>query len=131
MVELLCVLTIVGVLTALAVPALTKSKRVAEIGAVVANLRTVSSTQVSVFTAKTRFGTLDEVNTLLGGGIGKSIGTNQLSKNRFVIEMVPASPTPVELKDGYTVTATQDLGDGGQIYKFELSQTGEIRQILP
>jgi hypothetical protein len=45
--------------------------------------------------------------------------------------MIPASPTDVELKDSYTVVATQDLNDGGAVYKFELSQTGEIRQILP
>ena len=131
LVELLCVLTIIGVLAAIAVPALTKSKRVAEIGAVFATMRTIGSTQVSVYTAKSRFGTLDEVNALLDDGVGKSIGPNQLTRNRFVIEMIPASPTDVELKDSYTVTATQDLGDGGQIYKFELSQTGEIRQILP
>jgi prepilin-type N-terminal cleavage/methylation domain-containing protein len=131
LVELLCVLTIIGVLAAIAVPALSKSKRAAEIGAVVATMRTIGSTQVSVYTAKSRFGTLDEINTLLGDGVGRSIGANQLTRNRFVIEMVPAVPTDVELHDAYTVTATQDLGDGGQVYKFELSQTGEIRQILP
>lgn len=130
-VELLCVLVIVGILAAVAVPALTKSKRAAEIGAVFATMRTIGSTQVSVFSAKNRFGTLDEINALLGDGVGKPIGTNQLTRNRFVIEMIPAAPTPVDLKDSYTVVATQDLGDGGQIYKFELSQTGEIRQILP
>jgi len=131
MVELLCVLIIVGILAAVAVPALTKSKRAAEIGAVFATMRTIGSTQVSVYTAKSRFGTLDEVNALLGNGVGRPIGTNQLTRNRFVIEMIPAVPTDAELHDSYTVTATQDLGDGGQVYKFELSQTGEIRQILP
>ena len=131
LVELLCVLVIVGILAAVAVPALTKSKRAAEIGAVFATMRTIGSTQVSVYTAKSRFGTLDEINGLLGDGVGRSIGANQLTRDRFVIEMVPAIPTDVELRQSYTVTATQDLNDGGQVYKFELSQTGEIRQILP
>ena len=131
LVELLCVLVIIGILAAVAVPALTKSKRAAEIGAVFATMRTIGSTQVSLYTAKSRFGTLDEINSLLGDGVGRSIGTNQLTRNRFVLEMVPAAPTDVELHDSYTGTATQDLGEGGQVYKFELSQTGEIRQILP
>ena len=131
LIELLCVVVIVGVIAAIAVPALTKSKRAAEAGALFATLRTISSTQVNVYTAKNRFGTLDELNSLLGQGLGQSIGTNQLYRNRFVIDMVPATPTDTELRQGYTVTATQDLGDGGIVFKFELTQTGEIRQILP
>ena len=129
--ELMCVLVIVGILTAIAVPALTKSKRMAEIGVIFATMRTIGSTQVNIYTAKSRFGDLDEIDALLSGSVGKQLGTNLFTRDRFMIEMVPADPTDVELHDSYTITATQDLGDGGQVYKFELSQTGEIRQILP
>jgi prepilin-type N-terminal cleavage/methylation domain-containing protein len=131
MVELLCVLVIVGVIAAVAVPSLTKGIRAAEAGAVFSTMRTISSSQVSVYTAKSRFGRLDELNNMLGNGIGAPIGPNQLTRNRFVIDMVPAIPTDIELKDGYVVTATRRLPDEAQVYKFELTQTGEIRQILP
>jgi hypothetical protein len=94
-------------------------------------MRTISSSQISVYTAKSRFGRLDELNNMLGNGIGAPIGPNQLTRNRFVIDMVPAIPTDIELKDGYVVTATRRLPDEAQVYKFELTQTGEIRQILP
>ena len=131
LVELLCVLVIVGILAAVAVPSLTKGIRAAETGAVFSTMRTISSSQVSLYTAKGRFGRLDEINNLVGDGVGRPVGPNQLSRNRFVIEMVPPVPTDPELKDGYTVIATRRLADEAQVYKFELTQTGEIRQVLP
>lgn len=131
LVELLCVVVIVGIIAAVAVPSLTKGIRAAEAGAVFSTMRTIGSTQVNIFTAKNRFGRLDELNALVGDGLGRPVGPNQLTRNRFVIEMVPAVPTDIELKDSYTVTATRRLSDEAQVYKFELTQTGEIRQVLP
>ena len=53
LVELLCVVVIVGVIAAIAVPALRKGIRAAENGAVFATMRTIASTQVNYYTQTT------------------------------------------------------------------------------
>jgi len=131
LIELLCVVVIIGVIAAIAIPALSKGIRAAENGAVFATMRTISSIEVSFYTSNSRFGRLDEVNTIAGQGIGKVVGANQLERNQFTLEMVPGSPTDAELRDAYTVTATRNVTGDTNIYKYELTQTGEIRQILP
>jgi hypothetical protein len=45
--------------------------------------------------------------------------------------MVPATPTDSDLRQGYTVTATRSVTGDTNIYQYELTQSGEIRQILP
>jgi prepilin-type N-terminal cleavage/methylation domain-containing protein len=131
LVELLCVVVIIGVIAAIAVPALRKGVRAAENGAVYATMRTIASTQVNFYSSNNRFGRLDELNTVLSRGIGTSVGPNQIERNQFTFDMVPGTPTDVELRDGYTVTATRNVTGDTNIYKYELDQSGEIRQILP
>ena len=131
LIELLLVVVIIGVIAALAVPYLQKGVRAAENGATFAVLRTVASTQVAFFSQNNRFGRLDEINSLLDGGFGSLIGPNTISRNKFTYVMVPGSPTDAELHNGYTVTATRNPTGDVTIYEYELTQTGEIRQILP
>jgi hypothetical protein len=45
--------------------------------------------------------------------------------------MTPGTPSDAELRDGYTITATRDSTGDTNIYQYEVTQTGEIRQILP
>jgi len=131
LVELLCVVVIVGVIAAIAVPALRKGIRAAENGAVYATMRTIASSQVNFYTSNNRFGRLDEINTALGRGAGKMIGPNQLERNQFTFDMVPGTPTDAELREGFTITATRNVTGDTNIYQYELNQSGEIRQILP
>jgi len=130
MIELLCVVVIVGVVAALAIPALQKSLIAAETGTTFATLRTISSTQVGFFSANGRFGRLSEINSVISNGIGRTSG-NQIFRKSFTFDMVPANPTPDQLREGYTVTATRSLVGDPIIYQYELTQDGEIRQILP
>src|SRR6478672_5313075 len=106
LIELLSVLVIVGILAAVAVPSLIKGTRAAENGVSFSAMRTISSTEANYYSTHGRFGTLDEVNIELSGGLGRSVGVNQIVKNQFLFEMVPATPTNAELKDGYIITAT-------------------------
>lgn len=131
LVELLCVVVIIGVIAAIAVPALRKGIRAAENGAVFGTMRTIASTQVNFYTAHNRFGTLDELNAEMSRAIGNSVGTNQISKNQFTYEMVPGTPTDAELREQYTITATRDVTGDTNIYQYEVTQSGEIRQLLP
>ena len=131
LVELLLVVVIIGIIAAIAIPALRKGIRAAENGAVFGTMRTIASTQINFYSTNSRFGRLDELNTAMSRGIGRTIGPNQVERNQFTFEMVPASPTDAELREAYSITATRDVTGDTNIYQFELNQSGEIRQILP
>jgi prepilin-type N-terminal cleavage/methylation domain-containing protein len=129
LIELLIVVVIVGIIAALAVPALQKGMRSAENGSVFATLRSVSSTQVSFFSQNNRFGRLTELQQIMSSGIGVTAG-ERVVRGRYTFEMNPVSPTDAELAQEYTITATRNISDD-VVYKYELTQTGEVVQILP
>jgi type IV pilus assembly protein PilA len=127
LIELLLVVTIIGVISAIGVPSLQKGIKAVDNGSTFATLRTIATTQVGYYSTNGRFARLSELNSTL-----KSLGTasgNSYVKGRFTLEMSPLTPTDAELKVGYTVTATGP-NDGTQ-YIFKVSQTGEIIQLTP
>lgn len=129
-IELLIVIVIIGIIASVAVPALQKGLRAAENGNTFATMRTIASTQVNYFSQNNRFGRLTEVNNLLSSSIGTNSG-NDINRGKFVLSMSPAVPTDLELRNGYTITATRSIAGEGVTYVYELTQGGEIRQILP
>jgi prepilin-type N-terminal cleavage/methylation domain-containing protein len=129
LIELLIVVVIVGIIAALAVPALQKGIRSAENGSVFATMRSVSSTQVSFFTQNNRFARLPELQQIMSNGIGTTAG-ERVVRGRYTFEMNPVTPTDAELAQQYTITATRLVSDD-VVYKYELNQSGEITQILP
>jgi prepilin-type N-terminal cleavage/methylation domain-containing protein len=129
LIELLLVVVIIGIISALAVPALQKGIRAAENGTTFATLRSVSSTQVQFFSQNNRFGTLPELQTMMGNGMGVTTG-DRVVRGRYIFEMTPVTPTPAELADGYTISAVRSVSDD-VVYRYELDQTGRITQILP
>ena len=130
LIELLIVVVVIGIIASLAVPALQKGVRAAENGNTFASMRTISSTQVNFYSQNGRFGRLAEVNNILSNSIGTPSG-NDVTRGKFTISMVPAVPTDTQLKDGYTITATRNVTGEGVVYQYQLTQTGEIQQILP
>lgn len=129
LIELLLVVVIVGILAALAVPAFQKGIRAAENGTTFATLRSVSSTQIQFFSQNNRFGTLPELQQMMGNGIGVTTG-DRIVRGRYVFEMTPVAPTTAELTEGYTISAVRNVSDD-VVYRYELNQTGKITQILP
>lgn len=129
-IELLLVVTVAAIIAALAVPALQKGIRAAENGNTFATLRTVASTQMAYFSQNNRFGRITEINNLLSSSIGTQSG-NEVIRGKFVIANTPANPTDAELRNGYTITATRNVTGEGMTYVYEITQSGEIRQILP
>jgi prepilin-type N-terminal cleavage/methylation domain-containing protein len=130
LIELLVVVCIIGLIAAIAVPALQKAIRASENGNTFSSMRTIASTQVDYYSRNSRFGRLSEINNLLSNSIGTPSGT-ELIRGRFVLAMTPATPTDAELRDGYTITATRNVTGEGLMYVYEITQSGEIRQILP
>jgi len=129
LIELLLVVVIIGIITALAVPALQKGIRSAENGTTFATLRAISSTQVMFYSQNNRFGRLPELQQIMGNGIGVTTG-DRVVRGRYVFEMTPVTPTDPELATEYVITATRNVSDD-IVYKYELTQTGKITQILP
>jgi prepilin-type N-terminal cleavage/methylation domain-containing protein len=128
--ELLLVITIIGIIAALGIPSYQKGKRAVDNGTIYASLRSVASTQVGFFSQNQRFARLSELNALHGNGLGTPVGTS-LIRGRFVIEMSPVTPTDTELKTAYTILATGPTLTGEPTYIFRLTQSGEIVQISP
>lgn len=129
-IEILVVCAIAGIVASIAVPHLQKAIRAAEAGGTYATMRSVSSTQMSYFTTNGRFARITEINNIMSGGVGTTMGTDVV-RSKFVLSNVPAAPTDLELRSGYTITATRNVAGEGQIYLYEMTQTGEIRQVLP
>jgi prepilin-type N-terminal cleavage/methylation domain-containing protein len=130
LIELLIVVVVIAIIAAIAVPALQKGIRAAENGNTYATMRVMASTQMSFYSQRGRFGRLLELNNLHSNSLGTPSG-NDLTRGRFVLTMSPATPTDAELKEAYTITATRDSDGDGTIYQYELTQSGEVRQIRP
>ena len=124
LIELLLVVTIIGIIAALGVPSLQKGIKAADNRAALAQLRTLSSSQLAYFSQKGRFGRLSELNTIQGGGYGD--GTTSLIKARFIYEMSPLNPTDLDLKDGYTIIATGIDQINTVPVILSVNQTGQI-----
>ena len=130
LIELLLVVVIVGIVAVLAVPALQKGLRAAENGNAYATMRTIASTQVGYYSQNSRFGRLSEINNVLSQSLG-TVSGNSLTRGKFTLDMNPAAPSDPELRAGYTITATRNVSGEGVIYKYQITQSGEITQILP
>ncbi len=129
LIELLLVVVIIGVVAALAVPSLRRAARAAENGTTFATMRTISSQQVAFFSQNSRFARVTELNAALSNSIGTTVG-DRVVRDVYVIENNPLVPTDAELRESYTITATRAAPDD-VVYVYELTQTGEIKQILP
>lgn len=130
LIELLLVVTIIGIIAALGVPSLQRGIRAADNGAAFANLRTMSSVQVSFYSQNGRFANLTELNNAHNKAFGTLSG-DSLTRGRFVYEMSPLTPTNDQLKAGYTIVASGTNGVVGTPFVYRLNHTGEIVQVSP
>lgn len=129
LIELLLVVTIIGIIATIGIPSLQRGISAADNGAAFAQLRVISSAQVSYFVQNGRFARLNELNAIQSNGFGVNTPTG-IVKGRFTYEMSPLNPTDDELKNGYTVLANGPVSSGVQ-YSFRVTQTGEVIQLTP
>jgi prepilin-type N-terminal cleavage/methylation domain-containing protein len=132
LIELLLVVTIIGVIAAIGVPSLQKGIRAADNGAAFATLRGMTSTQLSFYTQNNRYARLGELNPTQPGGFGTmSCGGNCIVRGKFIYETSPVVPTDDELKNEYIIIAKEAVESGGVRYSFRVNQNGEIVQLTP
>jgi len=130
LIELVCVVTIIGIIAALGVPSFQKGIRSADSGSAFAQLRVMSSSQISYYSQNGRFARLTELNAIQSGGFGTISGSG-IVKGRFTYEMSPLNPSDAELREGYTIYANEMTGNSPTPYIFVVSETGEILQTAP
>ncbi len=106
LIELLLVVTIVGIIAVIAIPFLIKAVGASENSNAFASLKTVSTAQVGYFSKSNRFARLDELNTDVGNSLGRVDGSN-LIRGIFTLTMSPVTPTDIELQNDYQIIATK------------------------
>ncbi len=132
LIELLCVVTIIGIIAALGVPSFQRGIRAADNGAAFANLRTMSAVQINFYSQNGRFANLAELNAAHNDAFGTlNSGGTSIARGRFIYEMSPLTPTTDQLKSEYTIVASGTNGVMGTPYIFRLNQNGFIEQIAP
>ena len=130
LIELMLVVVVIGIIAVVAIPYLQKALLAADNGNTYATMRTVASQQIDFYSRNGRFGRLIEVNNLLSGSLGTNSG-NDVNRGKYVLSMVPATPTDAQLKNGYTITATRSVSGEGLIYIYQIAQDGYVQQIAP
>ncbi len=128
MVELLLVVVIIGLLAAIGVPSLVKSRNAAYRGATVAVLRTMHTDQMMYYTKNGRFARLNELNAEFHDTFGTTVGSRIYRGNYFFI--ISPSPSDSSLKTGYNILAYRT--DNRIFYPaFIMNQSGAIQTLLP
>ncbi|MEO6589925.1 MAG: prepilin-type N-terminal cleavage/methylation domain-containing protein, partial [Pyrinomonadaceae bacterium] len=106
LIELLLVVVIIGIIAAIAVPALSKSIVAAENSSALSALKIMQIAESTLYVQQNRFVRLDQVNQFQNGKLG-TLGTNTLTRGKYIFEMVPPNPTDDELKSGFVIKSTR------------------------
>ncbi len=101
LIELLVVVTIIGVIAAIAIPNLRKARQHAESGSAIQSLRMITTAEHLYQRKYKRYGTL--LDLVPEGTIDSNIGSGSKSNYAFVLTLIPAAGSRAE---GFTCTAT-------------------------
>lgn len=130
LIELLIVITVLGILAVIVFPYLRRAKGAAENANAYATMRTIISAEFAFYSQNARFGRLDELQAHQGGGLGGQVSGNTLYRGSFTFSMVPSSPTDSQLREGFTIVAAKP-GGADLPYTISGDHTGRITEILP
>jgi prepilin-type N-terminal cleavage/methylation domain-containing protein len=139
LVELLIVVTVIGILAAIATPMFLAARQSAVEKAVVANLRTMAANQQIFFLNPVplppsgsndggkRYARLHELNAYSSNAFGHTTDTFYVDGPSVRYSMVPLWPSTASLRGQFVVQACQQDVPGGFIY--EVDESGRIVKI--
>lgn len=130
LIELILVVAIIGIIAAIAVPALSKSIVAAENSSALSALKIMQVAESTLYVQQNKFVRLDQINQFQNGRLG-TLASNTLTRGKYVFEMVPPNPTDDELKSGFVIKSTRIIDQFNLPYVVQLDQTGQITQITP
>lgn len=134
MVEMLCVLTCLSIISAISINYYMRAKIAAENTSAISALSVIRQNEVMYFTQNQRFARLDELQSQ-----NQSLGTVQgdltLTRGPFKFELTTTTGTPSvgdpkNLGTDYLVTATR-MSENSVPFVFTLDHSGIITKVLP
>jgi type IV pilus assembly protein PilA len=130
MIELLIVVTLVGILSAISIPSLMGARAAAQKASAVSTLRMMVSIEHHFWVQRGRYADLIEINQFQNNTLGTMVGRT-LPRQGYVFQMIPTAPTPAQLTNGFTIATTGRGPDGTTPYIFMTDQGGIISQVSP
>lgn len=128
LIELLVVVCIIGIIAALAVPALRKSVRATENQSAFSTMRSMGQAQASYYSRANRYARLDELNTSQNDVLGTTLGT-EIVRGPFRYTLT-SDPSDTTLQSTYTIVAARSMPSDVP-YVVSIDHTGAIIQITP
>lgn len=130
LIELLLVVTIIGIIASISIPYLKKAKYAAENGSIYATMKTLVSAEIGFFTNNGRYATLTELAAANPGKFGTASG-NTLKRGNFTLDMGSITSTDPSLKTNFTVNATKTTDATDVPYQISVGADGRIIQLNP
>ena len=107
LIELLLVVTILGIISTIAIPSLMRSRDAAEKATAKAALRTIHTAQASYHFHNSRYARLNELNNHVNGSLGTNNGIN-LTRGNYNYTLIPTTDTALSTQ--FTVFAVKTRG---------------------
>ena len=127
LIELLLVVVIAGLIAAVAVPSLSRSRDAAENAAALAKLRNIHTSESNFRFQNLRYARLPELNEFADGAHGTIVGSNLRYKD-FTFIMFP-NPTDVSLQSQFQIIGYR-VRDGRIIAQFTMTENGSIDTVI-
>ena len=130
LIELLLVVTIIGILSAVAAPLLLDARVSSQRATAISNLRLMYTAEHNYFMGNSRYANLSELNTFQGGGLGTMTSATVLVTNAHTYQMIPLAPSAASLQTGFTIESNGFTSTGAPT-KYMVATNGTLEQVLP
>src|SRR6266446_579779 len=130
LIELLIVVAIIGIVSAIAIPSMIGARAAAQEAAAVSCLRTIHSSETTMKVTLGRYGRMSELNQLSNGNLGTMAGPT-LKRQGYTFQTIPTSPSDAQLANSFRIAASGKGPDGVTPFIFLIDESGIISQISP
>jgi prepilin-type N-terminal cleavage/methylation domain-containing protein len=130
LIELLIVVAIIGIVSAIAIPSMIGARAAAQEATAQSSLRVIHSSQTTMKVSLGRYARISELNTFHNNSLGVMVGPT-LKRQGYTFQSIPTSPSDAQLTDSYRIAATGVGPDGITPFIFLVDESGIISQLSP